>query len=67
MLQHPLLVTWMNLTPSMNEFFHTHKEVWSEANFPFLNFHGGAAEVWGCLSNFITLYMMDVFTYQCWG
>ena len=49
----PLLLTRINLNPSMGNNFIHHK-VWDEITYPFPNFHGnGTVEVWEWIRNFI--------------
>ena len=53
--QGPLLLTWFNFNPNMDEI-----------TYPFPNVNGGAVDVWEWRSNFIPHFIMDVITYSLW-
>ena len=41
-------------------------KMWDEITYPFPNFNSCTTEVWEQINNFISHFMMDVITYQCW-
>ena len=61
----PLLLTWFNLNPSMDNVY-IHCKVWDEFTYPFLNFNGCTIEVYEWISNFIPHVIEHVITYPCW-
>ena len=61
----PLLLTWFNFNTLAWVNTHIHSEEWGEIIHPFPNFNGGTIGVWEWISNFITLFIMDVLTYVC--
>ena len=40
--------------------------VWYEITYPFLNFNGGAVEVWEQIRNSIPHFIRHVIAYPCW-
>ena len=57
--QWPLLLTWFNVNPSMDE-YHMLGKVQDEISYPFPNFNGCIDKVWEWINNFIPHIIIGV-------
>ena len=62
--QGVLLLTWINFNLRISNY--SYYKVWDEITHPFLNFNGGAVEVWKWINNFISHFTGQVNIYSCW-